>query len=195
MDCSWITEYPEKKSKIESINIGSVFKENNFPEFMIDPVISKSWLALYWFEEHKVTVQKQLLKTGDDERFINIILHELGHSTSKYTNRWNRIMANCSFNFKQAKMLEEQIAETLSLIFRFTLFDTSRGSNVTQFNDYMFCHKSSYKIPWGEIDNAISSLVVNSELDKALTWSEVVRKYIVRHSIAEVTEGVFNGRC
>ena len=193
MDCSWMNEYPEKRYTVESIRLNNVFNSSKLPEFSIDPQCSKKWEALYWYDSHTVTVQKRALKTSDDERFINIILHELGHSTSKYTNRWERIIGNSAFNIKQAKMLEEQIAEILSLIFRFTLFDTSRGSNVKQFNDYMILCRSKYKIPWGEIDNAIKSILMEEEIEKALMWSGVVRRYIARHSIADIKEGVFNG--
>lgn len=193
MDYSWMIDFPQKKSLLESVNISSLFFESKLPYFTLDPINSKKWLALYWFDEHKVTIQKQLLKNHDEDECINVILHELGHSTTKYTNRWNRLIANSGLQMNQVKMLEEQIAEILALIFRFTLFGTAKGTNIKQFKEYMFKFKSKYAIPWEEVDNAIRSLVVGCQQENALVWSDVVRKYIVRHSIADVKGGIFNG--
>lgn len=193
MDYSWLVGHPDKRLLIESTKLSNVFVESKLPQFLIDTKSSSKWKALYWYDSHTISFQKRYLSCDDNEEFINIILHELGHSTSKYTNRWERILANSYFNINQAKMLEEQIAEILSLIFRFTLFGTAKGSNLKQFVDYMTMCKSKYKVPWGEIESAIQSILTEDEIEKAMIWSGIVRNYLVKKSIVQIKEGVFNG--
>jgi hypothetical protein len=194
MNSEWLHDFPEKKTLIDSLGIYSMFRKDLLPKFMIDEAMSNKYAGLYYFEGHYVTILPFAAEHSTSERFINLLLHEIGHSTCLYTNRWNRLFDNSPRrSFPEISKLEEQIAESIAMIFSLTFFGTSKGCNAKAFNKYLITNSSKYRLPWEEIVIAVESIIEPSRMDDARKWMNVLKTYIRNNNITFIKEGVFNG--
>lgn len=195
MDYTWLKKYPEQKRILDSMNVSNFFNSQLLPEFNIDSRMSKKYAGMYHIEEHRVSFLPVAVKYFAPERFINLLFHEIGHSTSKQTNRWNRLFENTpKRSFDEVEKLEEQIAETIAMILTLTLFNTSKGCNERDFVKYIINNNSVYRLPWEEVSLAVESIVDCSKLDSCKKWTNVLKRFMVNSNITSIKEGVFNGK-
>lgn len=194
MNSEWLKDYQEKRNLIDSLGIYSMFKKELLPEFIVDKGMSNKYAGLYYFEGHYVTILPFAIENSTSERFINLLMHEIGHSTCLYTNRWNRLFDNAPRrSISDISKLEEQIAESIAMIFTLTFFDTSKGCNLRAFNKYLITNSSRYRLPWEEVAIAVESVIDPSRIDTAKKWMNILKTYIRNNNITFVKEGVFNG--
>jgi hypothetical protein len=194
MRVDWLSSYPEKKKLISSLDLNKLLVNDMLPLFKIEEKQSKKLAGVYHIDKHLVTIQPLIVKPYTSERFLNLLLHEIGHSTAKYTNRWERLISNCpSRGFDEAIKLEEQIAEILGVILTLSLVDSSKVVNLREFNKYIITNSNRYSIPWEEVTIALGSVVHSSKFNVCLKWSNVLHKYITHNNIALIKKGVFNG--
>jgi len=187
----WLREYPERVCSLDLVNMDNTFK--SMPVFQVTDRMNVQHLAEYDFVAKTISFRPDHLKVMTEERFINALLHEMGHYTSALTNRWERIWANAGLRrIDSIKATEEQIAETLALIFHLTVFDYNRSCNLRAYNDYMILNKSDFSLPWGEIELAVKEIISEDLLDNALFWTVKVRNYIAKRSLITIKDGVFN---
>jgi hypothetical protein len=194
MNIEWLTSYPSRKNLIRSLPISKILKQDNLPEFKVNDRLSKKIAGLYHIENHKVDILPYAAESYTPERFVNLILHEIGHSTARSTNRWERLLANTpARSIEEVTKLEEQIAETIAMILNLVIFNTAEGCNLREFRKYIITNSNRYRIPWEEVTLAIETLVDPNEFKLYTKWSNVLKKYMINTNIVSIKEGVFNG--
>lgn len=194
MNVDWLSNSPSKLKLINQLKIPELIDPSTIPMFCLDYSMSKRFAGLYHIDVHRVTIQPTIIDVCDDERFINLVLHELGHSTSKKTNRIERLWDNCSKKTMQdVYNLEEQIAEVIALIFELTIFNNNTTVNIRAFANYIAGNPSVYDFPWGEIDAVLNTVISKSKLDRSVYWSEKIKKYLTKNNLVRIKQGVFNG--
>lgn len=194
MNSEWLKDYQEKRTLIDSLGICNMFKQELLPQFIVDKTMSHKYAGLYYFEGHYVTILPFAIENSNSERFINLLMHEIGHSTCLYTNRLNRLYDNAPRrSITEISNLEEQIAESIAMVLTLTLLDTNKGCNLRAFNKYLITHSSRYFLPWEEVEIGVESIVTSSKFNSAKKWMNVLKTHIRNNNITFMKEGVFNG--
>lgn len=190
----WLVDYPCKQTLINSICVENFFTVDRFPKFEVDHCMPKKYAGLYHFDSHYVTILPYAIEESNAERFINLIFHEIGHSTSLHTNRWNRLTDNVpTMLISEVSKLEEQIAETVAIAMTLICFNTTEGVNTKEFAKYLIKNNSRYRLPWEEVTLAVESIVVPRKFDVAKKWLVTLKKFMINNNIILIKEGVFNG--
>lgn len=194
MTNEWLKKFPEKEILITSLDLFSMFRQELLPSFILDEGMSRKYAGLYYIDEHKVTLLPFAVEYSTSERFINLLLHEIGHSTSMYTNRWNRLTDNSPRrSIKEVNNLEEQIAETIAMVFTLTLLNTTSNCNERDFNKYLIKNSSKYRLPWEEVVLAVETFVNPDKINLARKWMSILKRHISNNNITFLKEGIFNG--
>jgi predicted metalloprotease with PDZ domain len=194
MNTDWISHSPQRLELVNKLKIPDLITNDQIPLICLDHSMSNKFAGLYHTDVHRITIQPFIIDTSNDERFINLLLHELGHSTSKKTNRIERLWENCDrSNIEEAYKLEEQIAETIALMFELVIFNNNTTVNIKAFAKYMIQNSSVYDLPWGEIESVIQNSIKKEKVASAAYWSEKIKNYLTRNNLVRIKQGVFNG--
>jgi hypothetical protein len=193
MNTEWLRDFPSKNGTITNLNIGNFIKTPEIPLFYLDFSMSRKFAGLYHIDSNIVTIHPNVIDIMSDEEFINLVLHEIGHATSKSTNRISRLWDNCpSCEIKEVSKLEEQIAEVISCILHVSIVGVNKV-NKRRFVNYLNANKNKFDFPWGEVDDAIRLTVKKEKQEIVLNWSKKMRAFLAKTNILKIKEGVFNG--
>jgi hypothetical protein len=180
----------DKRCLILSYGLENKFNLNKFPRIGMTS-FEKNKLAIYDSFNHLIIMNRQTVDLQNEVSFMNTLFHEIGHSTSWFTNRMSRLQENTGFNKEQVYSTEEIIAECLAIVFYCATNQTTKCDHMANSIKYINRYKSRIPIAWGEIDEAILSVVNQDHGDLYLKYSNALMRMIERNNIFQFKKGLY----
>jgi hypothetical protein len=187
---SWLSGYPDKQNMVMATGLDDMFDQSKLPMFRIKRLCMEH-LATYTRGIHLITLNKIYLSSMTERRFISVLLHEIGHSTTAFTNRLARLEENAGFDRNQRYAIEEVFAEILSVVMYSTIYcrhEVSKSS-IKYIAQWDCQSKTIY--PWGEVEVALESIISKPFIDNFLCHADMLRYYLERNNIIKIRKGLY----
>lgn len=166
----------------------SQFQYSIFPRFEVAPRPKKE-AAMYCWYTHTVTYNKRHWGKNVDS-FTHTYFHELVHSTSRYSDRFERFSAHT--NLKNAVALEERIADLGGLLLA-SVFDPE--FKYVDMEDaaipaFMEANHTEVPFPWGDFVAAVLFYLNNKRCPKVTRLLKLYKATLIANGYS-IQEGYF----
>lgn len=190
MNTEWLSSLPDKKAVLDSLNMSSEFLTNRFPLMKLK-MLPYQYNGMYCRFDHYLQINSLTAPNKNSYEFLNTFLHELGHSTSKYSGRIDRIIENTGYSNKVKYSLEEIIAECLAVVLYCGIYKTGKCPNIEKSIKYMCMYAKEGVVNWGEIDLALEVITKSKDTDIYLKYSHALKRMISRNNVFQFKGGLY----
>jgi hypothetical protein len=190
---NWVQGRTLHLAILNSLDVPNNFHHDLFPVFSVAK-IQDGRIATCWYYKHEIEFS-DVFMMKDVSQFSHVYFHELIHSGSKYTNRWERFWSNASPDEAEHIVgLEERIADLGAMIlalrfdYKFKYKNIERA--VTKFLEY---NPTKYALPWQDFTEAVLFYVRNKDCPVLNETLQLFKQIILDNDLTTIYEGRFDG--